>query len=380
MLGKKKAIAVALAVATMFTLAGCGKKQEAGGPQQVMVKTMEVIKRDTPIVYEYTGFVEAQNEVSLKARVTGMITEKHIKGGDKVEAGQLMFVIDPRPYQASVLNAQSQLARVEADLSRTRRDAERYQTLFAQGAISKQYLDNTMSELAQAEAQVSAQGALLNAAQIDLSETNIVAPFSGKVDTKDLAVGTFVSAGQTVLATISNSDPIRVKFSISENDYLKLMKANNDKGTPLDNLTIVLSDGSTYPLKGTLAEVDRGINDGTGTLTIKADFQNPNAVLLPGMFAHVQATAETRKDAFLVPQRAVTELMYKTFVTIVNAEGKAELKEVKLGSRVGKLWMVESGLEGNETVIVEGTQKASSGTPVKAEPMTEADLDNSKAN
>ncbi|MEG1346040.1 MAG: efflux RND transporter periplasmic adaptor subunit, partial [Acidaminococcaceae bacterium] len=365
MLGKKKVIAIALAVSTIFAVAGCGNKQQAGQKQEVAVKTMQVIKRDTPIVYEYTGFVEAENEVQMKARVSGMITQKFINGGDKVEAGQLMFVIDPRTYQNAALNAEAQLANVGANLSRVRRDAERYQKLYEQGAVSKQMLDNINAELSQAEAQVNAQSALLASAQVDVGETNIVAPFSGQVDTKDLAVGTFVTAGQTVLGTVSSSDPIRVKFSISESDYLQLMKANNDKGTPLDNLTIVLSDGSTYPVKGKQSQVDRGISEGTGSLTIKADFGNPKHILLPGMFAHVQAVAETRKNALLIPQRAVTELLYKTFVTIVTAEGKAELREVQLGTRIGKLWMVNSGLDGSETVIVEGVQKAPAGTPVK---------------
>jgi membrane fusion protein (multidrug efflux system) len=142
----------------------------------------------------------------------------------------------------------------------------------------------------------------------------------------------------------------------------------------LENLTIVLADGSTYPLKGKLTQVDRSISEGTGTLTLKAEFDNPDKVLLPGMFAHLQANVGTKKDALLVPQRAVTEIMYKTFVYIVNSENKVEMKEVKLGARVGRLWVVESGLDGTENIIVEGTQKVKKGSAVKAEAMTEQDL------
>mgnify|MGYP003584050237 FL=1 len=288
MLGKKKVMALALVVASMLAVTGCGGKQ-AAGPSETLVKTMQVIKRDTPIIYEYSGFVEAQNEVQMKARVTGMITEKYVNGGDKVEKGQLMFVIDPRTYQATSWNYQAQVASAQADLSRVRRDADRYQKLYEQGAISKQTLDNTMAELEQSEAKVEAQKALLSSAQVDLGETNVVAPFSGKVSANDLAVGTFVTAGTTVLATISNSDPVRVKFSLAEAEYLKLMAANAEDGSaPLENLTIVLADGSTYPLKGKLTQVDRSISEGTGTLTLKAEFDNPNKVLLPGMFAHLQ--------------------------------------------------------------------------------------------
>ena len=377
MFGKKKVMALALAVASVLALTGCSGKQ-AAAPAETLVKTMQVIKRDTPVIYEYSGFVEAQNEVQMKARVTGMITEKYVNGGDKVEKGQLMFVIDPRSYQASSWNYQAQVASAQADLSRVRRDAERYQKLYEQGAVSKQTLDNTMAELEQSEAKVEAQKALLAAAQVDLGETNVVAPFSGKVSANDLAVGTFVTAGTTVLATISNSDPVRVKFSLAEAEYLKLMGTKTADGTaPLENLTIVLADGSVYPLKGKLTQVDRSISEGTGTLTLKAEFDNPDKILLPGMFAHLQANIGTKKDALLVPQRAVTEIMYKTFVYVVNSENKVEMREVKLGARVGRLWVVESGLDGTETVIVEGTQKVKKGSVVKAETMTEQDLDTS---
>lgn len=377
MLGKKKVMALALAIASMLAVTGCGGKQ-AAGPAETLVKSMQVVKRDTPIVYEYSGFVEAQNEVQMKARVTGMITEKYVNGGDKVEKGQLMFVIDPRTYQATSWNYQAQVASAQADLSRVRRDADRYQKLYEQGAISKQTLDNTMAELEQSEAKVEAQKALLSSAQVDLGETNVVAPFSGKVSANDLAVGTFVTSGTTVLATISNSDPVRVKFSLAEAEYLKLMATKAEDGTaPLENLTIVLADGSTYPLKGKLTQVDRSISEGTGTLTLKAEFDNPDKLLLPGMFAHLQANVGTKKDALLVPQRAVTEIMYKTFVYVVNSENKVEMKEVKLGARVGRLWVVESGLDGTENIIVEGTQKVKTGSAVKAEAMTEQDLDTS---
>ena len=377
MLGKKKVMALALVIASMLAVTGCGGKQ-AAGPAETLVKSMQVIKRDTPIVYEYSGFVEAQNEVQMKARVTGMITEKYVNGGDKVEKGQLMFVIDSRTYQAASWNYQAQVASAQADLSRVRRDADRYQQLYDQGAISKQTLDNTMAELEQSEAKVQAQKALLSSAQVDLGETNVVAPFSGKVSANDLAVGTFVTAGTTVLATISNSDPVRVKFSLAEAEYLKLVATKAADGTaPLENLTIVLADGSTYPLKGKLTQVDRSISEGTGTLTLKAEFDNPDKLLLPGMFAHLQANVGTKKDALLVPQRAVTEIMYKTFVYVVNSENKVEMKEVKLGARVGRLWVVESGLDGTENIIVEGTQKVKKGSVVKAEAMTEQDLDTS---
>ena len=374
MLVKKKLLAVGLACLIMFVFAGCSK-QQAGSAKAVDVKTMQVIKRDTPLNYEYTGFVEAKDEVSIKSKVTGMIVKKMVNGGEVVAAGQLLYVIDSRSYANSLLSSKAGLANAQASLINVQRDAARYQTLYEQGAVSKQTVDSYTTQLAQAEANVAAQTALVGNAQVDVGETNIVAPFSGKVDTNCLAEGTFVTAGSTVLTTISNSDPVRVKFSLAETEYLQLLQGNTKNGNVLENVVLTLSDGTKYPMNGKVDQVDRSVDSTTGTLTLKAEFANPNGMLLPGMFARLQVNSGTRKNAILVPQRAVTEIMYKYFVNVVNSENKIEMKEVKLGARVGHLWMVESGLDGTETIVVEGTQKVQMGTVVNPAPMSEADLD-----
>ena len=377
----KKAVAAALATTFVLSVAGCGNQQQQGGQQATMVKTMQVIKRDTPLVYDYTGFVQAQQEMELKAQVSGQITAKYFKGGDTVSAGQTLYAIDQRTYQANVLNAQAGLANARAALANAALDAERYTTLYNQNAISKQVLDNAIMQRDQAQASVNAQEAILENAQINMTDTSVVAPFSGRIDTTALEVGNYVTAGQTTLAKISNTDPVFVQFSIAEPEYLKLSNAHDNSGAAsLDNLTVVLSDGSTYDLKGTVAEVNRGINDNTGTLTIKALFRNPMHRLLPGMFAHVQATAGTRANALLIPKRAIVELMYKKFVYIVGSDNKVTMKEVTLGPSVGRFYMVESGLNGDETIVVEGTGKLRQGSEVKAQPMTEADLDTTTDN
>lgn len=271
-------------------------KQQQGGNQATLVKTMKVIKRDTPLVYDYTGFVQAQQEMELKAQVSGQITAKYFKGGDNVSAGQILYAIDQRTYQANVLNAQAGLANARAALANAALNAERYSTLYAQNAISKQVLDNAIMQRDQAQASVNAQEAILENAQINMTDTSVSAPFSGRIDTTALEVGNYVTAGQTTLAKISNTDPVFVQFSIAEPEYLKLSGSHDNSGAAsLDNLTVVLSDGSTYDLKGTVAEVNRGINDNTGTMTVKALFRNPAHRLLPGMFAHVQATAGTKR-------------------------------------------------------------------------------------
>lgn len=375
MISKKKILTMGLACLFVVNLAGCGKKQAQTGAKEVNVKAMKVIKRDTPITYDYTGFVEAKDEVQIKSRVTGTIVKKLVNGGDVVEAGQLLYVIDPRNYQNTVLQAQANLANAQANLANVQRDQARYQALYDQGAVAKQTLDNYNMQLQQAQATVNAQQALVASAQVDMGETNIVAPFSGKVDTNCLNEGSIVTAQTTVLTSISNSDPMRVKFSLAENDYLKLMNGNTANGGELKDVTLQLSDGSIYPQKGAVNQVDRSVDSTTGTLTLKAQFPNPTGVLLPGMFAKINVVGATRPNAILIPQRAVTDLMYKHFVNVIGSDNKIEMREVKLGARIGRLWMVESGLDGTETIVVEGTQKVAKGSSVKPEMVTEKDLD-----
>lgn len=371
-----KAAVAALAAVTVFSLSGCGGTKEAA-PQATLVKSMQVIKRDTPLVYDYTGFVQAQQEMELKAQVSGQITGKFFTGGDTVQAGQILYTIDPRTYRANLLQAQANLANARATLANAEVDAERYIKLYEQSAVSKQTMDNAVLARDQARASVEANQALLENAQIDMTETNVTAPFTGRIDTTALEVGNYVTDGQTTMATISNTDPVFVEFSIAEPEYLKLANAAVERGeaAPLENLSIVLADGSTYDLPGRITEVNRALSNNTGTLTVKALFDNPNRVLLPGMFAHVQATAGTIDNALLIPQRAVTELMYKKFVYVIGADNKVEMREVTLGPRVGRLWMVESGLSGDENIVVEGTGKVTAGALVNPEPMTEAELD-----
>jgi membrane fusion protein (multidrug efflux system) len=374
MLGKKKTMAVGMALLLVLGAAGCGKKT-ATQPAAVKVKAMQAIKRDTPLTYEYTGFVEARDQVSIRSKVTGTIVKKYVEGGDYVEAGQLLYEIDPRTYQTNLLNAQANLANAQATLENARRDASRYQALYEQGAVSKQTADQYNTALAQSEASVGAYNALVGSAQVSLSDTRIVAPFAGKIDTSTLAEGEFVTANSTVLTTLSNSNPMRVRFSVPESDYLDLMKGSVNNGGNLRDITLTLANGSKYPYTGRIDQVDRSVSDSTGTLTLKAIFDNPDGTLLPGMFANISLIGAIEPGAVLVPQRAVTDLMYKHYVYVVNDDHTVSLKEVTLGARVGRLWLVKSGLTGNETVVVEGTQKLNKDSKVEPTMITEADLE-----
>lgn len=370
----KKALAAAMAATFILSVAGCAKKEQQAGPQATLVRTMKVITRTTPIVYDYTGFVEATQEMNLAPQVTGQIVGKYFKGGDTVQAGQVLYEIDPRTYKANLLSAEGNLASARATLANAEMDAERYTKLYEQNAVSKQMMDNAVMMRDQARASVKAMEGLLLNAQINMEETKVTAPFTGRTDTSSVEVGNYVEAGKTTLTKISNTDPVFVKFSIAEPEYLTLAAASDGNGAALDNLSAVLANGETYGLKGKVAEVNRGISDNTGTLTIKATFQNPKKELLPGMFAHIQATGGVRENALLIPQRSVTELMYKNFVYVVGADNKVIMKEIKLGQKVGRLIMVNGGLTGEETLVVEGVGKMRQGALVDPQPMTEADL------
>lgn len=371
-----KGLAVSLAIAGLFVFAGCGNEQaQRQKTGAVAVKSMQVIKRDTPNLYEFTGFVEAQQEANITANVSGKITSKNFNGGDWVEAGQVLFSIDQRTYRANVLNAQAGVASARTELARLETDAQRYAKLYEQHAVSRQAYDLALAQRDQAQAAVKAQEALLENAQISMGDTDVRAPFAGKISTSDLSVGNYVTAGQTVLATMSNTNPVRIKFSISENEYLALAKAHTDAGVnSLQDLKLILSDGTVYEGSGAVDQVNREISGNTGALTLKARFSNDSNILLPGMFARLQANAGTRKNAVLIPQRAVKEMLYKKFVFVIGDDNKVDMREVTLGARVGKLWLVEKGLNGDETIVVEGIQKVNTGSEVKATAMTEAEL------
>ena len=371
----RKGLAVGLALASVLAFAGCGQKQQAKS-NAVAVRSMQVKRQDTPDAHEFTGFVEARQEASITANVSGRITSKNFNGGDYVQAGQVLFTIDQRTYRANVLKAQADLANAKSELVRLNRDADRYTQLYNQHAVSKQTYDNAIAQRDQAQASVNAYQALLDNARINMRDTEVVAPFSGRIDTSDLSDGNYVTAGSTVLATMSDLDPVRVKFTISENEYLKLSKAYSENGAKsLEDLKLVLSDGTVYTGRGVVDQVNREITSGTGTLTLKARFENPNHILMPGMFARIQANAGTIQNAIMIPQRAVREMLYKKFVFVIGSDNKVTMKEVQVGARVGRFYIVESGLNGDETLVVEGVQKVNQGSTVKATPMTEADLD-----
>lgn len=369
-----------VAISMLATTVGCGNQQATQGSKAVAVKAMSVIQRDTPMTYEYAGQVKAKNEVAIQARVSGNIVEKLVNGGDIVHKGQPLFKIDQRQYDSVLNSAQATLAQSEATLSNTQLDRERYEQLVANDALAVQTLTAQQSTERQNAAAVDYNRANVKKAADDLADTVIVSPVDGRLDVNDLSVGTYVTAGSTTLATVSSADPVFVQFSMSENEYLEL-SASNQGGIANgwgNNVALTLSNGSSYPVLGKVEQQDRSLSNSsgtvTGTLSFKASFGNPDGVLIPGMFGRVKITGDTVPGAILIPQRAVQQLLEKTFVIVVGEDNKAESREVKLGSKVGSYYIVKSGVTAADKVVVEGLTKIQSGIALDVTEVTPEEL------
>lgn len=332
--------------------------------QPVTVKAMQVLKKDVLVTYEFVGKVKAKNEIKVMSKVSGNIVVKMVNGGEKVYKGQPLFRIDNKQYVSAVKAAQAALNQSQATLRSSKRTAGRYSALARQEAIARETADSYQSQAEEDQAAVEANQSALQEALENERDTLIVSPVDGRIDINDVSMGYYVVAGSTTMATVSSVNPVWVQFTMSENEYLKLLRSGN--GTLPDSLkdhvVFTLSDGTQYPLEGKIEQVDRGLDETTGTITMKAAFENPDNLLSPGMFAKIVAQGGIRKDAVLIPQKAVKELLDKTIVIVVTAENKAESRQVKLGEKIDDMWVVEEGLAGNETVIVEGIDKVKKDT------------------
>jgi len=354
-------ILIGVVVVNGRSIQGAKPVQEA-----VKIKAMQVVKKDAIISYEFTGGVEARNEVPIQAKVSGNIVEKMVMGGAVVSKGQPLFRIDSRQYEATFHTAQAQLAQAEALLSNSHTNTVRYEELSKKDAISQQIVDTQVSTEQQNLAAVNAYRGSVETAEANLQDTLIVSPIDGRIDISDLSIGNYVAAGSTKMATISSVDPVMVKFSMSENEYLKFVRLQGTSDTMGwgRDLHLILSDGLVYPLTGQLEQVNNGLATGTGTLALKATFPNPNKFLVPGMFARVVVQGEVRPGALLIPQRAVQQLLDKTTVTVIGEDDKVESRWVKMGPKIGMMWVVEEGLTENDRVVVEGFLKIQPGNSV----------------
>jgi membrane fusion protein (multidrug efflux system) len=353
------------------------EKAPAPAPPPVPVKAAEVLVRDVPIFLEAIGQTRGNTEIEIRARVEGFIESVDFSEGTLVRKGSLLYTIDPRPFEAALDQAKANVARAEADLQRAHQDVVLYEPLVAKNAISRQQYDTAVAvERAQASA-VEAAKAAAESAELDLSYTRVTAPDTGIVGKTEVYPGTLVGRGQSTLLTqISKVDPIHVRFTVPERGYLTYARRNEErKSTAGADLPIelILADGSVHPHTGRFVFVDRTVDPQTGTILLEAGFPNPGGIVRPGQYGRVRAAIDLKKDAVLVPQRAVAEMQGTYRVAVVGADNTIEFRMVQTGARVGTLWVIESGLKAGERIVVEGLQKLRPGVTVNPETVTISD-------
>ncbi len=370
---RARAVTALGVVSLVLSLAACDQSKEAdkakqagAAPPPPAVVVAEVIQKTVPIYSEYVAQIEAKETVEIRARVQAYLAAQHFTEGTIVKKDQLLFTLDPREYEAKLLQAKAQLEGTNARLGKAETDERRLKPLAARQAVPQQDYDNAVANLETARAGVSAAKAAVVEAELDLSYCTIRSPISGLIGKRQVDPGNLVGKGEaTLLDTVSSVDPIRVAVTVSEAEYLRLraeQKAGKMAiGTPLE---LILADGSLYPHKGTVVIVDRAVDLKTGTLSVIAEFPNPTALLRPGQFGRVRAPVGTVENAILIPKRAVQEIQGTKTVLVVGADNMVALRTIKPGESVGSLLVVQDGLKPGERVIVDGIQKARPGTKV----------------
>lgn len=358
-------------------LGGCGSSQQAAGQKQaIKVTTFKPFKSDTPIMREYTGSIMALQEVPVRAKVSGTVMEKYITGGQQVTEGQPLYRLDTRNYNSQLANAQAQAAQAAANYENAATDLARYDQLIAAGAISQKVYDNQKAAADAYKGAMDAAQAQVDIASTNLGDTIVTAPFNGKLSMDDVNIGTFATAGNTALVTISSSDPIYVQFDMSENEYLALNKDKNGTGRLGDALKLRLSDGSIYGETGKIVQVNPNLSG--GQLSMKAAFPNPDNLLVPGMYAAVVSDNEIAKGSLLIPTKALVQLLNKDIVDVV-VDGKITQKAVKTGGTYGIYTIIESGLDENDVIVVDGQNKVQVGQAVAPEETTKEKLEQDAA-
>lgn len=348
-------------------LAGCNSSAAPGpsaprGPAEVGVVTLQA--RPLSLSTELSGRTVATVVAEVRPQVGGIIRERLFAEGSDVKAGQLLYRIDPAPFQASHDSARAALAKAQANLETLRPKAARYQELAGIKAVSQQDTDDALAALKQAEAEVAAARAALDSAAINLAYTRVTAPVSGRIGKSVVTPGALVTAGQaTALATVQQVDPIYVDLTQSSADALRLKRAFEAgqirrAGRDQAAVSLTLEDGSTYAREGRLQFTDITVNEGTGTVALRAVFPNPSGELLPGMYVRAVLQEGVADKAVLVPQRGVSRnVKGEATALVVGAGNKVEQRVLEVGRPVGDSWLVKAGLAEGDTVIVEGSQK-----------------------
>jgi len=357
-------------VLAALLLGGCHERKDETPPPPPVVKAATVLQKDVPVTVEAIGELRGFTEIDIIARVEGFIESIDFDEGSVVKKGQLLYTIDPKPFEATLAQARGSEAEAQAQLVRTHQDVVRYEPLVAKNAISRQEYETAVALEKAAKAAADAAKALTERAEIDLSYTKVMAPDDGLVGKTEVDVGALVGGTHpSKLTVLSRMDPIKARFSIPERDYLSYARKHGGEIKPGDTsvFRLVLADGTTHTELGTFSFLDSRVDTRTGTILMDVDFPNPGGLLRPGQYARVQGDVETKKGAILVPQRAVQEIQGVFHVLVVKPDDTVEQRMVKPAQRIGPLWVIDSGLQPGDRIVVDGLQKVRPGGNVQVE-------------
>jgi len=361
-------LALFLLPATVVFAAGCASPKAAPSIPSPEVEVATVIQKDVPIYSEWIATLDGYVNAQIQPQVTGYVIRQTYKEGSFVRKGQILFQIDPRPFQALLDQVNAQLAQAQAQLGKTQMDVDRDTPLAKERAIAQSQLDNDIQANQAAKAVVKAAEAQVEQAKLNLEFTDVKSLLNGISGIAQVQIGNLVNP-TTVLTSVSQINPIKAYFSISEQEYIHFadrINAETQKETPHGPpFELILADGSVFPHKGVGLLINRQVDVATGSIQGISSFPNPKNALRPGQFGRLRAAPEIRNGALLVPQKAVSELQGNYQLVVVGADNKASIRPVKVGARVGPLWIVESGVKAGETVVVEGLMKVQNGAAVK---------------
>jgi membrane fusion protein (multidrug efflux system) len=374
----RRLVLVPTLLSSLLVLTACEQSTAQTAPAAVAVEVgvVTLSTQDVTLHTELPGRTVAFQTAEIRPQVGGIIIKRQFTEGGAVTAGDALYQIDPASFAATVQSAKASVAKAEADLQQAKAKASRYQQLIQQRLVSQQDYDEIQANFKQRQAEVAAAKAQLTSAQIQLDYSSIKAPISGQISKSSITAGALVSAGQaTALATIAQLDPIYVEVTQSSAELLKLKKslASGALGQGSTNVSLTLEDGSQYPLPGQLQFAEVTVDASTGSVVLRAQFANPQHLLLPGMYVRATIDSAVKSAAVLAPQRGISRnAKGEATAMVVNKEGVAELRLVNASRTVGDQWLIEAGLNAGEQLIVEGLQKIRPGSPVKAVPFQPA--------
>lgn len=366
-----------LAICAAFIFGGC-EKAEPPAAAPPTVEVVSVVQKDVPIYREFVGTLEGDVNATISAQVSGYLLSRNYTEGTSVTNGQVLFQIDPAPFQAELDKAKSQVSESQAVEQKYALMVQRYTPLAVTEAISKQELDDAVQNERAAQAQVEAGRAAVEQAKLNLGFTTIRSPADGMAGlaSAQAQVGNLVGPSTGQLTTVTTVDPMRVYFSASQRLMIDIQQSRLAAGEKLDTgegppLELTLANGFVYPLKGRFRFKNNQIDIKTGTIRVVGEFANPNLLLVPGMFVSVRALLRTEQGALLVPQRVVTEMQGKYLVAVVNSDKKISIRPVTTGEKIGSDWIITGQIKAGDEVVAEGVQKVRDGSTVNPVPFVE---------